>query len=220
MMSWLKSASFGGEDVFDENADELHLQSKEWTSNMKKRIKDGYVDGVSAGEEASLQVGFNQGFREGAAQTVAVGRLKGIVSAVWCWCQMQHPEKPVPAGVIDLLQLVTQHEEGIIDSIRKALENPPPSVSDVSESMEDLEVKQPGLGCGGTGCENTDCCRSEQKMDLESSHHQHNLSSEPSGFPSRSHEGLDLLVRRCMDLVSELGLPQELIHHIEELRNS
>lgn len=41
--------------------------------------QDGYVDGVDAGEEASLQVGFNLGFREGAAQTAAVGRLKGIV---------------------------------------------------------------------------------------------------------------------------------------------
>lgn len=37
------------------------------------------MDGVDAGEESSLQLGFNQGFREGAAKTVAVGRLKGIV---------------------------------------------------------------------------------------------------------------------------------------------
>lgn len=114
-MSWLKAVPSGGEDVFDESADELHLQSKEWTSNMKKRVRvklgsvcfdqtliwgswiirmilvvlccwccgqDGYVDGVGAGEEASLQVGFNQGFKEGAAQTVAVGRLKGIIRLV------------------------------------------------------------------------------------------------------------------------------------------
>ncbi|CAN9506393.1 unnamed protein product [Ophioblennius macclurei] len=78
-MSWVKAASFNGEDVFDENGDELSLQSKEWMSNMKKRVKDGYVDGVDAGEEASLQAGFDQGFREGAAQTAAVGRLKGVV---------------------------------------------------------------------------------------------------------------------------------------------
>lgn len=38
-MSWVKAASFNGEDVFDENADDLYLQSKEWASNMKKRIK-------------------------------------------------------------------------------------------------------------------------------------------------------------------------------------
>lgn len=42
-------------------------------------LQDGYVDGVDAGEDASLQVGFNLGFKEGAAQTVAVGRLRGIV---------------------------------------------------------------------------------------------------------------------------------------------
>lgn len=36
------------------------------------------MDGVDAGEEASLQVGFRLGFGEGAAQTAAVGRLRGI----------------------------------------------------------------------------------------------------------------------------------------------
>lgn len=41
--------------------------------------QDGYVDGVDTGEDASLQVGFSLGFKEGAAQTVAVGRLRGIV---------------------------------------------------------------------------------------------------------------------------------------------
>ncbi|XP_043960199.1 OTU deubiquitinase with linear linkage specificity a [Gambusia affinis] len=211
-MSWVKAASFNGDDVFDENADDLYLQSKEWASNMKKRIKDGYVDGVNAGEEASLQMGFNMGFREGAAQTVAVGRLRGIVSAVWCWCQIQHPEKPAPSHLIDLLQQVTQHEEGIINGIRKTLENPPPSVSDVSESMEDLEVKP-------AGCKETDCFRSEQKMDLDGSHNQQNLRCEASCAASGSAEVLDLLVQRCMDLASELELPQELVSHIEELRN-
>lgn len=38
-MSWLKAASSCGEDVFDENADEMSVMSKEWGSNMKKRIR-------------------------------------------------------------------------------------------------------------------------------------------------------------------------------------
>ncbi len=38
-MSWVKAVSYSGEDVFDESADDLNLQSKEWTSNMKKRVK-------------------------------------------------------------------------------------------------------------------------------------------------------------------------------------
>ncbi|XP_071341001.1 OTU deubiquitinase with linear linkage specificity a [Trachinotus anak] len=218
-MSWVRAVSRSGEDVFDEDADDLNLQSKEWTSNMRKRVRDGYVDGVDAGEEASLQVGFNQGFREGAARTVAVGRLKGIVSAIWCWCQIEHPENPVPASVTELLQQVSQHEDKIRDSIRKALENPPPSVSDVSESMENLEVEQADRGCCAEGREGTGCCRTGEKMDLDICHQPQKLCSGSSDCSSSSDEGLNLLLQHCIDVVSELGLPPELISHIQELKN-
>ncbi|XP_029955415.1 OTU deubiquitinase with linear linkage specificity a [Salarias fasciatus] len=206
-MSWVKAASFNGEDVFDESGDELSLQSKEWMSNMKKRVKDGYVDGVDAGEEASLQAGFDQGFREGAAQTAAVGRLKGMVSAISCWCQIQHPESPVPAAVTDLLQQVVKHEDQIMDGIKRALENPPPSVSDVSESMEDLEVEP--SGCAEGACKESDCCRTAEKMEL---------GSRSTDCSSSVEEDLNHLLQRCVDVVLNLGLPQELIAHIEEIK--
>ncbi|XP_070784552.1 OTU deubiquitinase with linear linkage specificity a [Enoplosus armatus] len=218
-MSWIKAVSYNGEDVFDENADDLSLQNQEWTSNMKKRVRDGYVDGVDAGEEASLQVGFNMGFREGAAQTAAVGRLKGVVSAIWCWCQIQHPETPIPASVTDLLQRVSQHEDTVMDGIRKSLENPPPSVGVISESMEDLEVKQADSGCCGEGCKETDCCRRGEKMDPDVPQHHQKLCSGSTDCSSSSSESLNYLLQRCMDLVLELGLPQELISHIQELKN-
>lgn len=38
-MSWLKAASTSGDDVFDENADEMSVMSKEWVTNMKKRVR-------------------------------------------------------------------------------------------------------------------------------------------------------------------------------------
>uniref|UniRef100_A0A3Q1FC32 OTU deubiquitinase with linear linkage specificity a n=1 Tax=Acanthochromis polyacanthus TaxID=80966 RepID=A0A3Q1FC32_9TELE len=215
-MSWFKSMSVSGEDVFDETGDELNLQSKEWTSNMKKRIKDGYVEGVDAGEEASLQAGFNQGFREGVAQTAAVGRLKGIVSAISCWCQIERPENPVPASVTDLLQLVTQHEDRVVDSIKRALENPPPSVSDVSESMEDLEVEA-GPGCGGEECKETDCCQRAESMDWDTRQKPQKLRSRSADCSSGS--GLSLLLQRCVDVATELRLPQELIAHMQELKS-
>lgn len=211
-MSWVKSISFSGEDVFDENADELNLQSKEWTSNMKKRLRDGYVDGVDAGEEASLQLGFNLGFREGAAQTVAVGRLKGIVSAIWCWCQSQHPENPATQTISDLLHQVTQHEDTITEGIRRTLENPPPSVSDVSESMEELEVEQ-----AGEKCKEADCCREGEKIDMDIPHQPRRLCTG-STDSSDTEDKLMLLLQRCVQIVTELGLPQELIDHIETLK--
>ncbi|XP_029979814.1 OTU deubiquitinase with linear linkage specificity a [Sphaeramia orbicularis] len=217
-MSWVRSISYSGEDVFDENADDLNLQSREWISNMKKRVKDGYVDGVDAGEEASLQLGFNIGFREGAAQTVPVGRLKGIVSAIWCWWQIHHPETPVPSSVTDLLHQVVQHEDTIMEGIRKSLENPPPSVSDVSESMESLEVDQADPSCRGEGCNNAGCCKRGEQMDLDVPHQPQRLSSGSADCSLNSGESLNVLLQRCMDLVSEFGLPPELISHIQDLK--
>ncbi|XP_074549828.1 OTU deubiquitinase with linear linkage specificity a [Halichoeres trimaculatus] len=218
-MAWVKAVSYNGEDVFDENADDFDLLGREWASNMKKRVRDGYVDGVDAGEEASLQAGFNLGFREGSARTAAVGRLKGIVSAICCWCQIQHPESPVPASVTSLLQKVKQHEDRIMESIRHALENPPPSVSVISESMEDLEVEQGGSNCcGGGGCKERDCSREGEKMDLDASVPQKRSCSGSSESPAG--ENLDLLLQLCIDVVSELRLPQELISHIQELKNT
>lgn len=133
-------------------------------------------------------------------------------SAIWCWCQLQHPENPVPSSVTDLLQRVTQHEDQVADGIRKALENPPPSVSDVSESMEDLEVEQAGPGCCEEGCEESDCCRKGEKMDLDVLH-------RPQRLCTGSSEELHLLMQQCVFIVSELGMPQELIGHIEELKD-
>ncbi|XP_059182999.1 OTU deubiquitinase with linear linkage specificity a [Centropristis striata] len=219
-MSWVKAVS-NSVDVFDENGDELSLQNKEWTANMKKRVRDGYVDGIDAGEDASLQAGFNMGYREGAAKTVAVGRLRGIVSAICCWCQIQHPESPVPASVTNLLQRVSRYEETIMEGIRQALENPPPSVSSVSESMEDLEVQPADSGCcGGEGCKDADCCsKGGERMDLDAPQQQQKLSPGSSDCSPSSNESFSQLLQRCIDLVLELGLPQELISHIQELEN-
>ncbi|XP_026148030.1 OTU deubiquitinase with linear linkage specificity a [Mastacembelus armatus] len=218
-MSWTKAALFSGEDVFDEYADDLSLQSKEWTCNMKKRVRDGFVDGVDAGEQASLQAGFDLGFREGAAQTAAVGRLKGIASAIWCWCQIQYPEKPVPASVTELLQQVAQHEDKVMVDISNPLETPAPSVSSISESMEDLDMEQTDSNFCREGCKEIDCCKTEEQMDLGVPHQPQKLWSGSTYCSPSSGESLKQLQQRCMDVVTELGLPQELVGHIQELNN-
>ncbi|CAL9698151.1 unnamed protein product [Knipowitschia caucasica] len=212
-MSWLQSVSSSGEDVFDENADELNLQSREWSANMKRRVRDGYVDGIDAGEDGALQSGFNLGFREGAAQTVLVGRLKGIVTAIWCWCQGQHPENPAKQMVYDLLRQVTQHEESLLEDMKRTLENPPPSVSDVAEAMEDLSAEPAGGGCCGERCDNKDCCKGGDKMQTDFSLKPHAVSDS-----SHSDNKLSVLLQRCAQIATEMALPSELTAHIESLR--
>ncbi|XP_034003941.1 OTU deubiquitinase with linear linkage specificity a isoform X2 [Trematomus bernacchii] len=139
--------------------------------------------------------------------------------AIWCWCQTQHPESPLPASVTHLLQQVSQHEDTIMEGIKNTLENPPPSVSAVSESMEDLEVEQADPSCGGEGCKETDCCRTADKMDQDVPQQPQRLCSGSTDCSSRSSDTLKYLLQRCMDLVSELGLPEDLVSHIQELNN-
>lgn len=96
-----------------------------------------------------------------------------------------------------------------MDDIRNVLENPPPSVSSVSESIEDLDVNQSNSDCCGGGCQEKSCCKGEEKMDQDLPKQKHsNLS-----------ESLDDLLQSVKDLVSELGLPNELLGHIHEVKN-
>lgn len=118
----------------------------------------------------------------------------------------------------DLLQRVCQYEETILDGIRKALENPPPSVTSVSESIEDLGVNQPDSDCCGGGCKETACCKGGEKMDQDCPKQQQKPSSVSSDSSSSS-QSLNDILQGCMDLVSELGLPDELLLHIQELKN-
>ncbi|KAJ8010335.1 hypothetical protein DPEC_G00073990 [Dallia pectoralis] len=222
-MSWVKSVQHSGEDVFDEDADDINLQDKEWKCNMKKRVKDGYVDGIDHGKEASLQLGFNMGYREGAEGTIAVGRLKGIISAIQCWCQLQRPDNTIPASVTDLLQRVVKHEDSIMEAMRTAVESSIPSVSDVSETMEDLGVGEGGVCCGEGGCsKGSACSKKSSDVDLGSVLPQKpilsaTMSADLFTIPG---ESLEELLQCSMDIVSELGLPQELIQHLEQLKSA
>ncbi|XP_028826261.1 OTU deubiquitinase with linear linkage specificity a isoform X1 [Denticeps clupeoides] len=208
-MSWVKALG-SSEDVFDENADDISLQSKEWKYNMEKRAKDGFRDGINAGKEASLQAGFNQGYRAGALRMKAVGQLKGTASALQIWCQLQDPGSPAAASVSSLLQCVVQHEERIEAAMKRAQERPIPSVGDVSEDLANLGVGlTPEQGCGRTDCckEDTDCSSSHSSCSTL-------LHSHPAG------QSLEELLRWCMSIVVELGLPEGLLHHLQQISTS
>ncbi|XP_056155714.1 OTU deubiquitinase with linear linkage specificity a [Lampris incognitus] len=217
-MSWVKSVSHSVDDVFDVNAKDISLQNKEWSHNMEKRVKDGFVEGIDAGKEAALQAGFNQGFKEGVTQTKTVGCLKGVLSAVQCWYKFKYPQSPIPTSVTELFQRVVQYEDALMDEMMKALQSPTPSVSDVSESMEDLEVNQGDPDCMGEECKEENCCRGDGQMDLSFLERPKSLSLSSDKCWSNMVESSNQLLQSCIDLVLELGLPQELIQHLEELR--
>lgn len=113
---------------------------------------------------------------------------------------------------MELLDRLSKYESAVVEGISRALEKPPADISSVSETMEELDLQQPQSACCGGGSHGTECCKGAEKVDLKDTNAQKRLSS---GAP----ESLSWLLQRCIDLVSELGLPQELSHHMEELKS-
>lgn len=134
-------------------------------------------------------------------------------SALYFWYQIKHPESPVPPSMTELLHRLSQYENTVIEGVNKALENPPPNISSMSETMEELDLKHSDSGCCGKGSNDMECCKKTEKMDLTITNPQKILFSGAS-------ESLSCLLQQCIDLVSELGLPQELSHHMEELKTT
>ena len=208
------------EDIFDENASDMCISSKGWKRVMTNRVKDGYIDGIDNATMSTLQVGFNCGYREGAGQTMAVGRLKGILNATKCWYQLQHPDRHLPAAVTELLQRVEKHKTFITEAMIRACDSPLASANDVVENMQILEVDEGSASCIGEGlCEKeADCCTDKINMVLDAPDNPQVTYLSPRDWSSHSEEVWAELLQSSVDLVVELGMPQELIQHLEHLK--
>ncbi|XP_064614381.1 protein YAE1 homolog [Liolophura sinensis] len=73
------------DDTFDDDVDDerrLSLEENEWLRNREARVKEGYVDGLTEGQDLFLQQGFNEGYRQAAQLAAAIARIKGSVCAL------------------------------------------------------------------------------------------------------------------------------------------
>lgn len=115
-----------------------------------------------------------------------------------------------------LLQKVEKQEKDIFEAMRKAQELPPPSVSELVGDMDDLDVHQ--HACGGS---DGDCCWKGQS---DCSEHDEDISKSSAGIRTDSlfvkGESLEQLLHRSMELVTEMGLPEELRLQIQQLRHT
>ncbi|RXM37247.1 Yae1 domain-containing protein 1 [Acipenser ruthenus] len=222
-MSWVKAVPSFGEDVFDEDMDDVNLQQKEWKSNMEKRIKDGYRDGMDAGKEASLQHGFNQGYKEGASRMGVIGQLKGILSALQSWCQLQKKDSNTTARVSHLLQEVDQQEERMTEKLKNCQQT---HMGELTDIVEDIGIAKPTQEPDSESCSNpkgTDYCKSGGEAGKNCCKSQSTSSGSHKGCQPSSEtvnvtqQNLGQLLRQCIDLVGELGLPAELMQHIHQL---
>ncbi|XP_027511676.1 protein YAE1 homolog isoform X1 [Corapipo altera] len=222
-MSWVQAAvSRSNEDIFDEDADEMYLLQKEWNSTMKKRLKEGYRDGVEAGKELALQKGFNQGYRHGAELMITCGQFKGTLNALLSWCRFNGHDSAL-SKITNLLDVVGKHEEDVLKYLNSTEEQP--HLRHVLDSVEDMdlnhtasagteykEVKDGKQEDGGSSGENI--CRNNSKAgSLQSGCSKANLCTNPE------RSTLAWVKKQTVWLVEQLGLSLDILHHVQQLKH-
>ncbi|XP_053322236.1 protein YAE1 homolog [Spea bombifrons] len=215
-MSWIRAAveQQEGEEVFDEDGDELSLLQKDWKRSMEKRLKEGYVDGVDAGKGNSLQSGFNQGYKLGVNMIMPYGEIRGTLSALLTWCQLHDPGPAVTTKLNDLLTLVCQCEDHLLRGLSSIYQTPHPS--DLSTTLEDIGLAS--IECGGTDKQNPctegrDCCR------IQDSHSSPFASCRTiQQLNDRGKHERCRIVGEMLSVVKDMALPDSLVFHIQRLK--
>lgn len=119
------------------------------------------------------------------------------------------------ASITSLMRDVVQHEEAVLEAMKRAQERPIPSVGEVSEAVEDLEMamdqeptqSQPHPQAQAQGCDKGDCNKKDSQC-----------SQGLSACSSAVTVSLEELMARCAKLARELELSEEFVGHIQQLK--
>ncbi|KAE8597308.1 hypothetical protein XENTR_v10016424 [Xenopus tropicalis] len=221
-MAWVRTAleiqQLGGEaEVFDEDGDEMRLLQRDWQLSMEKRIKEGYVDGIEAGKENSLQTGFNFGYKVGVNLLKHYGELKGILSALLAWCQL-HKTKDAASGKLhELLTSLDQCEEQIVKDLSSFYKGAQPS--DLLHCVEDMalishehrcELNEPG-SCAGS----RNCCTSQDSNGSSTFR-----CMNTNYISDSTKEELCKIFKETLLVAEQLDISAELLYYIQTLNNT
>ncbi|NWR00427.1 YAED1 protein, partial [Paradoxornis webbianus] len=216
-MSWVQVAlSQSTEDIFDEDADEMYLLQKEWNSTMKKRLKEGYRDGIEAGKELALQTGFNQGYRHGAKLMITCGQLKGTLNALLSWCHSNGRDSAL-CTINNLLDVIEKHEDEVLKYLNSTEEQP--HLGHILDSVQDMDLNH----TAGTeykevkdgedfGSSSENICRNNGEVgSFQSECSKADLCTDPE------KSTLAWVKKQTVWLVEQLGLPLDVLHHVQQL---
>ncbi|XP_063778564.1 protein YAE1 homolog [Pseudophryne corroboree] len=218
-MSWLRAAaelhpaSEEEAEVFDEGQDEMELVQREWKRSMEQRLREGYLDGIEAGKENSLQTGFNSGYKLGVSMLMPCGELRGTLSALVTWCQVHQLEPSMTTQLGELLTSVCQCEDHIVKVLSSIHQVAHPT--DLSSSLEDMDLASHIHEADKRSCSaGQDCC--------------HNQESLPSSLLSgcRTTQQLSDVVKQELSrilgdthaIAQQLNMSEDLLYYLQSLK--
>ncbi|NWQ85947.1 YAED1 protein, partial [Burhinus bistriatus] len=221
VMSWVQVAvSQSCEDIFDEDADEMYLLQKDWNITMKKRLKEGYRDGIEAGKELALQEGFNQGYRHGAELMVTCGQFRGTLNALLSWCHLNGHDSAL-SKINNLLDVIGKHEEDVLKYLNSIQQQP--HLRHILDSVQDMDLNH--TTPAGTEYNEvktgkhkdistnvfTEAANKGEVGSLQSEHSKAELCTDPE------RSTLAWVKKQTMWLVEQLGLSLDILHHVQQL---
>ncbi|KAM6338892.1 LOW QUALITY PROTEIN: protein YAE1 homolog [Podargus strigoides] len=223
VMSWVRVAvSRSSEDIFDEDGDEMYLLQKEWNSTMKKRLTEGYRDGIEAGKELALQEGFNQGYRHGAELMVTCGQFRGTLHALLSWCHLNGHDAAL-SKINNLLDVIGKHEEEVLKYLNSIEQQP--HLGHILDSVQDMDLNH--TAPAGTeynevqagkhedvGSSGENICRNNGEVgSLQSECSKAQLCTDPE------RSTLAWVKKQTVWLVEQLGLSLDILHHVQQLEH-
>ncbi|XP_072268276.1 protein YAE1 homolog [Pyxicephalus adspersus] len=214
-MSWMRAAmelqQEREEEVFDEDGDEMSLVQKDWKRSMEKRLKEGYLDGMDAGKENSLQTGFNLGYKLGASMLMPCGELRGTISAFVTWCQVQKLDPTMNARLGGLLAAVCQCEEQIVKGLTSIHQVVHPS--ELSNSMDDMGLNSHAQNSSDGSCAaSQNCC---QKQECRSSSFVNCRTTQE--LESAMKRELGRILKDTHSVAQELNMSSDLLYYLQTL---
>lgn len=222
-MSWVQVvASRSNEDIFDEDADEMYPVQKEWNNTMKKRLKEGYRDGVEAGKELAIQEGFNQGYRQGAELMVTCGQFKGTLNALLSWCHLNGHDSALKE-INNLLEVIGKHEEDLLKRLNSI--HLQPNVGDILDSVEDMDlshIASAGPECSKANAEKYEHVGSSGENCYRNNGEDGSLWSDCNRekvLADSEKSTLAWVKKQTVWLVEQLGLSLDVLHHIQQLEH-
>ncbi|XP_033762080.1 protein YAE1 homolog [Pecten maximus] len=187
------------DDIFDENATEIMIGSRDWQKMESSLTNLGYRDGMAEGQEVNVQEGFNQGYKAAASLIFNIAVLRGEISAN---LSMKHIHK------IDMDKSTEANLEQLLQDVRE-LEQ---SCMKASTGME-VQVTNSTKECGvqsevskdsnETSCQDCKCKGGQgsgQDLDVQSNLEQSqktvDIHGQLSSISTDTRSKLDTLQRR------------------------
>ncbi|KAK3588462.1 hypothetical protein CHS0354_004676 [Potamilus streckersoni] len=107
------------DDLFDADVPDELIEAKQWHKTESELTREGFRNGLSEGQEISLQDGFNQGFADAADILFPFAELRGQISAFLSFEFINNQDigKEKESALQELVDEVSSYEASIIKSV-------------------------------------------------------------------------------------------------------